>query len=91
LAAEIQSIHDAAGAGKAGLGRGPALSLQSQPGGAMCLGIVGIAGRTYEVQVSTNLVNWTAWIQVTSTGTNSVVDTTTAGHPQRFYRTRSLP
>jgi hypothetical protein len=69
----------------------PLLSLQSQSGGAMKLNIGGVAGRSYEVQVSTDLVHWTDWTQMDSTGTNSVVDTNTMGCPQRFYRTRLLP
>jgi hypothetical protein len=69
----------------------PMLSLQSQSGGGMQLTIGGVAGRTYEVQVSTDLLNWTAWTQMNSTGTNSVVDTNTTSYPQRFYRVRLLP
>jgi hypothetical protein len=84
--AEVQSIYNSGTAGKAGLVRGPMLSLQSRSSGGMRLTISGVPGRTYEVQVSTNLQNWTAWTQVNSTGTNSVVDTT--GQPRRFYRAR---
>jgi hypothetical protein len=69
----------------------PMLSLQSQSGGVMQLTIGGVSGRTYEVEVSTDLLNWTAWTQVNSTGTNPVVDTNTTGAPQRFYRARLLP
>src|SRR4051812_26222312 len=67
------------------------LSLKSLSTGGMQLTIAGTAGRTYEVQVSTNLSNWLAWTQVNSTGTNSLVDTNTAGKPRRFYRARLLP
>jgi hypothetical protein len=90
-AAEIQSIYNKGPEGKAGLARAPMLSLQSQSEGGMQLTIGGAAGRIYEVQVSTDLLNWMAWTQVNSTGTNSVVDTKTAGRQQRFYRARLLP
>ena len=92
--AEIQSIYNAGTAGKVSLGQmkaSPMLSLQSQSGGVMRLIIGGVAGRTYEVQVSTDLLNWMAWTQVDSTGTNSILDTNTTGHPQRFYRALLLP
>ncbi len=90
---EIQSIYHAGAAGKAGLGQtnaSPMLSLQSQSG-AMQLTIGGASGRTYEVQVSTDLLNWTAWTQVDSIGTNSIMDTNTTIYPRRFYRVRVLP
>ncbi len=89
--AEIQSIYNAGTAGKAGLARAPMLGLEPQSGGSMQLTISGVAGRSYEVEVSTNLLNWMAWTQVDSTGTNAVVDTNTAEQPQRFYRARLLP
>jgi hypothetical protein len=57
----------------------------------MRLTVAGVPGRTYEVQVSTNLLNWLAWTQLNSTGTNSVVDSNTAGQPRRFYRARLVP
>jgi hypothetical protein len=92
--AEIQSIYNAGPAGKAGLAQtnaSPLLSLQPQSGGLMQLTISGVAGRSYEVEASTNLLNWTVWTQVDSTGTNSITDTNTTGLPQRFYRARLLP
>ncbi|HXS69237.1 MAG TPA: LamG domain-containing protein, partial [Candidatus Polarisedimenticolia bacterium] len=93
--AEIQSIYSAGPAGKAGLSitptSAPVLSLQSPSGGVMQLTIDGIAGRAYEIDVSTDLVNWTTWTQMDSTGTNSVIDTNGTAHPQRFYRVRLLP
>jgi hypothetical protein len=93
--AEIQSIYNAGSSGKAGLNQphtnAPMLSLQPQSGGAMRLTIGGVAGRSYEVQVSTDMLNWTAWTQVDSTGTNSVMDTNTAIHPRGFYRVRQMP
>jgi hypothetical protein len=88
---EIQSIYNAGTAGKTGLVQGPRLLLQPQSGGVMQLTIHGVAGRTYEVQVSTDLLNWMAWTQVNSTGTNSVLDTNAIGHALRFYRARLLP
>lgn len=90
---EIQSIYNAGSAGKAGLGMNtsPMLSLQSQAGGGVQLTIGGVAGRSYEVQVSTDLSNWTVWAQVDSSGTNSIVDTNAVNYPQRFYRTRLVP
>ncbi|HTL58973.1 MAG TPA: LamG-like jellyroll fold domain-containing protein [Candidatus Limnocylindrales bacterium] len=91
LPAEIQSIYNAGSAGKAGLAPAPLLSVKSQSGGGLQLTIGGVAGRVYEVQVSTNLMNWMTWTEVESTGTLSVIDTNTTAHPQRFYRARLLP
>lgn len=69
----------------------PLLSLQTQTNGAMRLILVGITGRDYEVQVSTDLWHWSTWTQLNSTGTNFVDDTGTSGIPRRFYRVQLLP
>jgi hypothetical protein len=56
--------------------RVPSLKISGAPG-------------VYELQASTNLVNWSA-VATASTATNSVQlkDAGATNHPQRFYRTR---
>ncbi len=51
------------------------------------LGIEGIIGRSYNIEVSTDLVNWVLWTnEVDSTGTFHVRDWEAANYPLRFYR-----
>jgi hypothetical protein len=69
----------------------PSMALRSQPAG-MQVTLHGEAGRTYSIEVSTNLVNWVAWTnQTTSDGTISVTDTEAGNYPMRFYRAKSMP
>jgi hypothetical protein len=69
----------------------PSMALKPQPSG-MQLTLHGEAGRTYSIEVSTNLVNWTPWTnETTSDGTISVTDTDSANYPQRFYRAKLVP
>jgi plastocyanin len=49
----------------------------------------GIAGQTYAIDVSSNLVNWTPlFTNVAPTDVFSITDTTTSGALQRYYRAR---
>ncbi|HVV73393.1 MAG TPA: LamG-like jellyroll fold domain-containing protein, partial [Verrucomicrobiae bacterium] len=92
--AEIQTIYNAGPAGKAGLGQTnalPMLSLQSQAGGVVQVTLSGIASNSYELEVSSNLVNWADLTQMGPTGVLSVLDTNAAVYPERFYRARRLP
>jgi hypothetical protein len=52
----------------------------------------GLPWRTYRVEVSTNLIDWTTW-QTTSffTGTAIYPDSESGGMSQRFFRARLLP
>lgn len=91
---EIQSIYNAGTGGKRSLGQtnqSPMLALQWHPESGMQLTVNGVAGRSYEIQTASNLLNWMNWTQVNSTGTDTITDTNTAGHAQRFYRARLLP
>jgi len=54
-------------------------------GGQFGFAVSGVAGRTYVVQASTDLVNWVA-IQ-TNTAPFTFVDPDTASYSKRFYRT----
>ena len=67
------------------------LSLSGHPGGIQ-LTLQGEPGRTYSIEVSTDLVHWTAWSnQVNAGGTISFTDADSANYPARFYRARLLP
>lgn len=69
----------------------PSMDLKPQPGG-MQLTLHGEAGRTYSIEVSTDLVNWVSWTnQTTSDGTISVTDTDSGNYPARFYRAKLVP
>ena len=69
----------------------PNMALQSQPAG-MRVTLRGEAGRTYSIEVSTNMVNWVAWTnQTTSDGTISITDTESKNCPARFYRAKLMP
>jgi hypothetical protein len=88
---EIQNIYNAGSAGKMALI--PALlSLGQQTNGAMRFNFQGPSGRTYEFDVSTDLVHWTPWAtQFNNTGSITIMDDTATNHPMRFYRTVPLP
>jgi hypothetical protein len=52
----------------------------------------GEAGRSYSIEVSSNLVNWTPWTNVfNSKGTMCVTDTDSTNCPVRFYRAKLAP
>ena len=57
------------------------------PGNQFRFTLHGEAGRSYTLQASTNLMNWTALTNfVSATGTNQFTDATAANFPRRFYR-----
>jgi hypothetical protein len=57
------------------------------PGGGVQLTLTGGVGQTYNVEASTNLVNWVAVTNlVLSTGTGQFTDYSATNCPQRFYR-----
>jgi fibronectin-binding autotransporter adhesin len=72
-----------------GVAQPASMALAAQPGG-MQVTLQGEAGRTYCIEVSTDLVHWVAWTNCTNTnGTTRVTDT--ANCPARFYRARLVP
>jgi hypothetical protein len=60
--------------------------------GTMQLTLGGDIGRSYDIEVSTDLVNWMWWTnEINSNGTISVGDWEATNFPQRFYRARVSP
>ncbi len=59
-------------------------------GGQAQLILHAVPGNLYEVQVSTNLVNWTQLILITPTNTATPLFDNTAASSTRFYRLRDL-
>jgi Leucine-rich repeat (LRR) protein len=59
-------------------------------GGQAQLVLHAIPGNPYEVQVSTNLVNWTQLILITPTNTATLIFDNAAGNGTRFYRLHEL-
>jgi hypothetical protein len=60
--------------------------------GSMVLAVDGIAGTVYEIEATTNLLNWVV-IGTQTADTNGlcqITDTDAANFSHRFYRTRSL-
>ncbi|HEX4262728.1 MAG TPA: LamG-like jellyroll fold domain-containing protein, partial [Verrucomicrobiae bacterium] len=87
---EIQRIYNSGAAGKLQLPQTMALARQSN--GTMQLNFAGFASRSYEFDISTNLVNWIPWTtQVNSGETISIMDTDATNCPARFYRAILLP
>ncbi|HWD92182.1 MAG TPA: hypothetical protein VG938_07520 [Verrucomicrobiae bacterium] len=69
----------------------PNMALKPQPSG-MQITLRGEAGRTYCIEVSTDMVNWVAWTnQTTSDGNISITDTDSKNCPARFYRAKLMP
>jgi hypothetical protein len=70
----------------------PKISINCGPtNGAMQLTIGGDIGRSYDIEVSTDLVNWIWWTnEFNSSGTISIFDWAT-NSPQRFYRANLGP
>ncbi len=65
----------------------PALHLSSQTGGGMQIQLQGAAGRSYMIEVSSNLAGWAPWTNAFNTnGTCTVNDSDAANCLRRFYR-----
>jgi hypothetical protein len=57
------------------------------PGRLVQIGLLGVPGQAYIIQVSTNLVNWTALTNLTLTnGFGQFTDPSPANYNRRFYR-----
>jgi hypothetical protein len=65
---------------------------QILPDGNFQMLLQGMANRSYEIEISTNLTNWSLLKTVNyTTGQLPVVDTTTSNVVQRFYRAKAVP
>jgi hypothetical protein len=63
---------------------GPVLLLS---GGAVQVGVTGLAGQTYPIQASTNLVNWDSLTNITLTNlSGQFIDLSATNYNRRFYR-----
>jgi hypothetical protein len=63
---------------------GPVLLLS---GGAVHVGVTGLAGQTYPIQASTNLVNWYFLTNITLTNmSGQFIDLSATNYNRRFYR-----
>jgi hypothetical protein len=59
---------------------------------AMQINLCGGIGQSYDIEVSTDLVNWTWWTnQFNSNGTISIPDCGATNYPTQFYRARLVP
>jgi Leucine-rich repeat (LRR) protein len=89
-----QNVSDGADAGwldEVNYSPGVWLELLGPPvNGQAQLVLHAIPGNPYEVQVSTNLVNWTQLILVTPTNTATPIFDNAAGNGTRFYRLHDL-
>ena len=59
--------------------------------GSIILSVGGEIGTTYEIEVSTNLLDWTFWTNSYDTEGLITFADSTANSPRRFYRARSVP
>lgn len=70
----------------------PQMSLAVRADGAMQVQLHGAAGRSYAIEVSSNLVDWTPWTnQFNTNGTFTLPDDNATNCPQRFYRAMLRP
>ncbi len=58
---------------------------------AMQLNLCGDIGQSYNIEVSTDLVNWTCWTNYFNANGSMSFDDFTTNCPQRFYRARLMP
>lgn len=65
------------------------LSSPQRIGSQLQFNLNGFGTRTYRIEVSSNLVNWTPYY--TNTGSFFFADTNISGFPKRFYRALQLP
>jgi hypothetical protein len=65
---------------------------QVLPGGQVEMKLTGNPNQAYEIQISSNLVNWSALTTfVYTNGLMPFTDSTAVGVPNRFYRARQVP
>jgi hypothetical protein len=68
-------------------GEQPQLNIVALPGRLAELNIIGDVGVSYELQISTNLVNWDNLVPITPTSSPyQYIDPGSPGVPVRFYR-----
>ena len=64
-----------------------AFTLSPQTKGTMKLQLQAVAGHTYQIDVSTDLVTWVAWTnQCATNGSLMIMDPAATNYPHRFYR-----
>jgi hypothetical protein len=70
----------------------PQLSLTAGSGGSMQVQLQGAAGRSYLIEVSSNLMDWTPWTnQFNIKSSFTVMDGAASNVPCRFYRATLQP
>ncbi len=70
----------------------PMANLVCATNGLIHLSIGGDIGRTYTIEVSTDLVHWNTWTdQFNTCGTMTLDDNDSTNCPQRFYRAHAMP
>lgn len=70
----------------------PSLSVSTGPSAdSIELSLHGGAGKTYEIDVSSNLVDWTVWTNTVDAGGTVTFTDSTTNSPVRFYRSRLSP
>jgi hypothetical protein len=76
----------------AGASLPPRLGISGENGGGYQLTLQGAAGQKYEIDVSTDLVQWAAWTtQTNASGTISLTDSGSTNYSRRFYRAILAP
>jgi hypothetical protein len=68
-------------------GSGMRMDILMSSSNAVTVRLLGERGYDYRIDVSSNLLNWTALVTTNAASvTNDVLDALSAGHPVRFYR-----
>jgi hypothetical protein len=71
----------------------PALQIRCAVDGQFTLTINGLAGHTYQILATADLVTWNVigTVTVATSGSLEFTDTNAASHPTQFYRTQEVP
>jgi hypothetical protein len=71
----------------------PAMQIQTVNGGDFTLTVIGLAGRTYDIEATPDFLAWTVigTITLDAGGSLDFTDTNAANFPQRFYRAALKP